>query len=177
MFWEQHCCLPLNPKTDVRRWTVADGTHCGARTALDIRAATTAPMVYSHSCMRAVRDHPRNITDEQARECAAAGDVIADHRSRHLSRCQRRNRRTRGPEHVGVGSDFPFDHADLNREPSTNPQLFPESFRRWGPIEFVAPEPLGRLGSALSERGYPPAAVNAVRGGNFLRVARQVWPG
>jgi len=82
-----------------------------------------------------------------------------------------------GPEHVGVGSDFPFDHADLNRELSANPQLFPESFSRWGPIQFVAPEPLGGLGSALSARGYPAAAVHAILGGNFLRVARQVWPG
>jgi hypothetical protein len=30
----------------------------------------------SHSCMRAVWDHPRNITDDQARACAATGGVV-----------------------------------------------------------------------------------------------------
>jgi hypothetical protein len=34
------------------------------------------PVIYSHSCMRATWDHPRNISDDQARACAAPGGVI-----------------------------------------------------------------------------------------------------
>lgn len=55
---------------------VADGSHCGARTGLDLCEVSQLPVVYSHSGMRAVWDHPRDITDEQARECAATGGVV-----------------------------------------------------------------------------------------------------
>jgi membrane dipeptidase len=80
-----------------------------------------------------------------------------------------------GPDHVGIGTDYPFDLADFNRELSDNPELFPESFRRWGPIRFVEPEALSSLAVALTDRGYPGEAVAGILGGNFLRVARQVW--
>jgi microsomal dipeptidase-like Zn-dependent dipeptidase len=33
-------------------------------------------VIYSHSCMRAIWDHPRNISHDQARACAATGGVI-----------------------------------------------------------------------------------------------------
>jgi membrane dipeptidase len=55
---------------------VVDGAHCGVRTGLDLCDASTRPVVYSHVCMRAVWDHPRNITDEQATACVATGGVI-----------------------------------------------------------------------------------------------------
>ncbi|MDN3352365.1 membrane dipeptidase [Actinomadura sp. DC4] len=46
---------------------VPDGSHCSARTGLDLCEVSTRPVVYSHSCMRSVWEHERNITDEQAR--------------------------------------------------------------------------------------------------------------
>jgi hypothetical protein len=33
-------------------------------------------VIYSHSCMRSIWDHPRNISDDQARACAATRGVI-----------------------------------------------------------------------------------------------------
>lgn len=55
---------------------VVDGSHCGARTGLDMCAVSTRPVIYSHSCLRSVWEHPRNITDDQARACAATGGVV-----------------------------------------------------------------------------------------------------
>ncbi|MGH3564074.1 MAG: dipeptidase, partial [Mycobacterium sp.] len=55
---------------------VPDGSHCSARTGLDMCEISTGPVIYSHSCMRAIWDHPRNITDDQARACAETGGVI-----------------------------------------------------------------------------------------------------
>lgn len=37
---------------------VPDGTHCSARTGLDMCEISDGPVIYSHSCMRAVWDHP-----------------------------------------------------------------------------------------------------------------------
>jgi membrane dipeptidase len=165
---------------------VVDGSHCSVRTGLDLAEATRRPMVYSHSSMRAVWDHPRNITDEQARTCAATGGVVGitgvgiflgpndasvDALVRHIDYAVD----LIGPEHVGVASDFSFDHEDLELEMTNNPELFPESYTRWGPVQFLPPEGLLQVEAALEARGYPPDAVTAILGGNFRRVAAEVW--
>jgi membrane dipeptidase len=136
--------------------------------------------------MRSVWEHERNITDEQARACAATGGVIGitgvgiflgpndvsiDAVVRHIDHAVE----LVGPEHVGIGTDYPFDLADFNQELTDNAELFPDSYRRWGPIRFVEPEALSPLAAALSDRGYPDDAVAGILGGNFLRIARQVW--
>jgi membrane dipeptidase len=165
---------------------VADGSHSSIRTGLDLCDVSTRPVIYSHTCMRSVWEHERNITNEQARACAATGGVIGitgvgiflgpndvslDALVRHIDYAVE----LVGPEHVGIGTDYPFDLADLNRELAENPELFPESYRRWGPIRFVEPEALPPLAAALAARGYPDEAIHGILGGNFLRVARQAW--
>ena len=80
-----------------------------------------------------------------------------------------------GPAHVGIGTDYVFDSDDAKREFAENPQIFPESYRRAGGIDFFPPEQLAPLETELSRRGYPAADIAAIMGGNFLRVARQVW--
>ncbi|MDV9178445.1 membrane dipeptidase [Streptomyces sp. W16] len=165
---------------------VADGSHCGARTGLDLCEASQLPVVYSHSSMRAVWDHPRNITDEQARECAATGGVVGitgvgiflgpndasvDALVRHIDHAVD----LVGPEHVGVSTDYPFDEGDFNAMLAQSPELYPECYTLWGPIDFMPPEGLLTVEGALRARGYPEDAVAAILGGNFRRVAERVW--
>jgi membrane dipeptidase len=165
---------------------VADGSHCSVRTGLDLCKVSQTPVIYSHSCMRALWEHPRNITDEQARACAQSGGVIGitgvgiflgpndasvEALCRHIDYAVE----LVGPDHVGLSTDFPFDADDFNQEHAANPQLFPESYTRWGPINFMPPEGLLQVSSALKDRGYPLPAITAILGGNFRRVATQVW--
>ncbi|MFH9403936.1 dipeptidase [Streptomyces sp. NPDC017638] len=165
---------------------VADGSHCGARTGLDMCEVSEQPVIYSHSCMRSLWDHPRNITDEQATACAATGGVIGitgvgiflgpndagvDALVRHIDYAVE----LVGPGHVGVSTDYPFDHEDFNAMLEQSPELFPDSYTRWGPIDFMPPEELPTVENALLARGYPDDAVTAILGGNFRRVAAQVW--
>ena len=118
--------------------------------------------------MRALWDHERNIRDDQARACAATGGVIgingvgiflgendatAAAMARHIDYAVQ----LVGPQHVGIGTDYVFDSADLNRELAENPQIFPESYRRWGRVDFVPPEQLPPLEAELAGRGYAPA--------------------
>jgi membrane dipeptidase len=165
---------------------VVDGSHCSVRTGLDLCAVSAKPVVYSHSCMRAVWEHPRNITDEQARACAATGGVVGitgvgiflgpnDASVEALVRHVDHAVDLVGPEHVGLSTDFPFDHEDFNRELRDNAHLFSDWFTRWGPIDFLPPEKLFTVGDVLRGRGYPQDAVAAILGGNFRRVAGQVW--
>ena len=147
---------------------------------------STGPVVYSHSCMRAIWDHPRNITDDQARACAATGGVIGitgvgiflgpntptlDAMTRHLEYAVD----LVGIDHVGVSSDFTFDYADFLEEVTHNPQLFDASYTGWGTIQWMPPETLLTLGEHLSGRGWSTADIHSILGGNFYRVARQAW--
>ncbi|OBI93412.1 membrane dipeptidase [Mycobacterium alsense] len=165
---------------------VPDGSHCSARTGLDMCEISSGPVIYSHSCMRAVWDHPRNITDDQARGCAATGGVIGitgvgiflgpntptlDAMARHLEYAAD----LVGIDHVGVSTDFSFDFADFHDELARNPHLFDESYTRWGPIQWMPPETFSGLDDHLRRRGWSVADIRAVLGGNFHRVARQAW--
>ncbi|MGI5217588.1 dipeptidase [Nocardia sp. CA-290969] len=165
---------------------VPDGSHCSERTGLDMCEVSALPVIYSHSCMRAVWDHPRNITDDQARACAATGGVVGitgvgiflgpntptlEAMTRHLEYAVD----LVGIDHVGVSTDHSFDTADFLAEVAANPHLFDESYTRWGPIRWMPPETFLTLGSHLAAQGWSEGAIGAVLGGNFLRVARESW--
>ncbi len=160
----------------------ADGSHGSARTGLDLCAYSDKPVVYSHSNLRTVWEHPRNITDDQARACAGTGGVIGitgvgiflgpntptvDAMIAHLEFAID----LVGIDHVGLGSDYPFDADDFARELSDHPHLFPDDYTRWGPIGFVPPERLSTVPHALAKRGFDDAAIEAIMFGNFARVA------
>lgn len=103
---------------------VPDGSHCSPGTGLDMCRVSQKPVIYSHSCMRAVWEHPRNITDDQARACADTGGVVGitgvgiflgantptvEAMTRHLEYAIE----LVGIDHVGVSSDYSFDHVDF----------------------------------------------------------------
>lgn len=157
------------------------------KTGLDLCDVSTASVVYSHSCLRSLWNHPRNITDDQARACAATGGVIGitgvgiflgpntptiDAMIGHLEAAVD----LVGIDHVGVSSDYSFDYQDFVDELTANPGLFDQSYTRWGPIKWMAPEMLLTLGPALADRGWPDKHISKVLSGNFFRVAHQVWP-
>ncbi|ORA14762.1 dipeptidase [Mycobacterium asiaticum] len=165
---------------------VPDGSHCSARTGLGMCEVSTGPVIYSHSCMRSVWDHPRNITDEQARACAATGGVIGitgvgiflgpntptlEAMTRHLEYAVD----LVGIDHVGISSDYSFDYADFVEEFTRNPHLFDDSYTRWGTIQWMPPETLLMLADHLGRRGWRTDDIAAVLGRNFLRVAERAW--
>lgn len=165
---------------------VPDGSHCSVRTGLDLCAVSTTPVIYSHSCMRGVWEHPRNITDDQARACADTGGVIGitgvgiflgantptlDAMTAHLEYAVN----LVGIEHVGVSTDYSFDYLDFRFEIESNPELFDSSYTQWGPIEWMPPELFLQLGSHLRSQGWRMADVTAILGGNFRRVAKESW--
>ena len=165
---------------------VPDGSHGSVKTGIEMCALSERPVIYSHSCMRSVWDHPRNITDDQARACADTGGVVGitgvgiflgpntptlEAMAAHLEYAVD----LIGIEHIGVSSDYSFDFVDFRAEIAANPALFDGSYTRWGPIEWMPPERLLGLGAHLEQRGWTTDNVAAVIGGNFRRVADQSW--
>lgn len=55
---------------------LVDVSHGGDKTFYDVLAVTKAPIIASHSGCRAVKDHPRNMSDDMLRALAKNGGVI-----------------------------------------------------------------------------------------------------
>jgi membrane dipeptidase len=164
---------------------VACCSHTGHRTSMDVMAYSKRPVIFSHSNARAVHDHPRNVRDEALKACAAtggvvgingigllltAGDDLVDAFVRHLDYIVN----LIGPDHVGLGIDYVFDRSELDAAVSDESIFPPELGYRAG-IQMVAPEALEEIVGRLLGLGYSDENIGAILGGNFFRVAKQVW--
>ena len=165
---------------------LVDCSHSGLRTTLDAMEMSTAPVIFSHSCAHAVTPHGRNITDAQIRACAATGGVVgingvglflggndrplerfADH-VMHVTEVA-------GPAHVGIALDYSFDTGGIEAVLEAHDDYWPRHEYPGGPVRFIAPDALPGIVEILLRRGCSDAQVNGLLGGNFLRVAQQVW--
>lgn len=170
-----------------RTGMLVDGSHCSIETGLDLASATERPMIYSHSNFAALWQHPRNITDEQALECARTGGVVGingvgiflgangpDEGSQRLKAMADHIEygvELLGIEHIGIGSDYSFDFEEFNNALAAHPEAFSEEYTRYGPLQWVPPEDVVTLPSLLRSRGFAEDAIAAVYGGNFRRLS------
>jgi len=62
---------------ECNRWGImVDVSHVSDKSFFDILQTTKAPVIASHSSVRAICDHPRNLTDEMIKALAENGGVI-----------------------------------------------------------------------------------------------------
>lgn len=162
-------------------------SHTGYRTARDALALAAGPCIFSHSNPRALCDHPRNIPDDLIRLCADGGGVVginglsiflgADLASteRVLAHVDYVVQLVGSAEHVGLGLDYVFDQADMDRQLAAGAHTWPTEWGYRPGIKFVQPEQWPQIVEGLFGLGYDEAAVRAVLGQNFRRVAAQAW--
>ncbi len=169
-----------------------DCSHTGGRCSLDIMAASSKPVIFSHSNPLALVEHGRNVTDEQIKAIAATGGVVcvsgvsaflgtrtptAHDIARHAAYVAN----LVGVQHAGVGLDISFRQPELNDSPPGNfdaQYWWPEAAgykRGIDPMTYTPVETWQLLPQALVKVGMTPAEAAMVMGGNMLRVARQVW--
>ncbi len=55
---------------------IIDCAHVSEKTLLDVLETTKSPVIVSHSCMRALVDIPRNVSDDALRAVAKHGGVV-----------------------------------------------------------------------------------------------------
>jgi membrane dipeptidase len=162
---------------------LCDVSHLGVRGLEHVLELATRPVIASHSSARSLRDHHRNLSDDQLRGIAATGGVIGvnllacfidtghptidrvvDHYE-HLIE-------TVGVEHVGIGPDFIADvyedlfppHADLGAPGLDTSVNIPGLY---------ASRHLPNLTAAFLRRGFSEGDVRLILGENFLRVFRR----
>ena len=162
-------------------------SHTGYRTAMEAMEYARNPVIFSHSNPRALRDHPRNISDEMIRACAATGGVVNvngiglflgenDSSTATYVRHLQYLADLVGPGHVGIGLDYVFDQQELDEHLKARPDMFPpEEGYGSGPMNLVEPEQIPEIVEALLQSGWSDGDVAAVLGGNNMRVARAVW--
>ena len=169
-----------------------DCSHTGRRCSLDIMAASSQPVIFSHANPLALVPHGRNVSDEQIRACAATGGVVcisgvsaflgtsaptADDVARHAAYVAD----LVGAQHAGIGLDIGFGQHELDDRP---PAPYDPAY--WWPaaagyqgalgnISYAPVETWRLLPEALQKVGMNPAEAAGVMGNNMLRVAGQVW--
>lgn len=144
-----------------------DVSHLSDAGFWDVIALSKQPVIASHSNCRVICPHRRNLNDEQIKALAQAGGVMGvtlagdfiDEKEPSLSRLIDHIEHVVdlvGIDHVGIGSDF--DGVDVL------------------PAELPDASAYPRLIDALARRGFTEMQIQAILGGNFLRILEQVLP-
>jgi len=141
---------------------VLDLAHASPQMFDDALQLTTAPVVVSHTGVRATCDNQRNLSDDQVRQIAATGGVIGIALFK-MAVCGTTVSDTARAIHyvadlvgvatVAVGSDF--DGAVTT------------------PIDTSG---IALLTEALIDQGFTEEEITKIMGGNVLRVLREVLP-
>lgn len=173
---------------------VVDISHAGYKTSLDTVATSSDPVISSHANPRALRDNPRNITDEQMKAIAERGGVIGiasfadfvgdtslgqptieqyvDHISYAVDLV--------GIDHVGIGTDAMDARGSAGIWWNANTKRkYPEQcgamdekmhgiegFESWFDFPYLT--------DRLLNRGFSDDDTRKIIGGNFLRVVRSI---
>jgi membrane dipeptidase len=168
---------------------IVDVAHTGARTALDAVAASTQPVIVSHSNSKAVWDHQRNIPDEVAKAVAATGGVIgvngvglflssarSDASAEAIARHVNHYAELVGPAHVGMGLDSVYDlKFYIEGFARKNMDRYQTGGYFKGTPQFAGVDVIPRVATLLMQSGWNAADVRGFLGENWLRVLEQVW--
>lgn len=166
---------------------IVDLSHCGRRSTLDALAIAARPMIFSHSNAEAVAAHPRNLTGEQIRACAATGGLVGLSGSSGYLGDETASTEAMfahldhvvnlvGIDHVGIGLDIVFDPAPLNDWIRGRPDEWPVAADpAWPGFRFARLGQLAELVDRMCMGGYGETDIRKFLGGNYLRISREVW--
>ena len=161
-------------------------SHTGHRTAMSILEAAENPIIFSHSNASAVHEHVRNIPDDLIRACADTGGVVgingvgdflgegvdyADLITRHIDHIVS----LVGPDHVGISLDYVYDEKEVLDFIAKMRDSFGEQMASQFTNRFAPPESFPLIVERLLAMGYSSENVEKIIGGNWARVAQQVW--
>ncbi|MBV9760374.1 MAG: dipeptidase [Acidobacteriaceae bacterium] len=167
---------------------MVDISHVSDKTFYDALETSRAPLIASHSAARAVTNVPRNMTDDMIKALAAKGGVIqiniycsfisqkaAD--AAHAAALNAASAAAPNASPVRATLDDVVAHIDHVRQIAGI-----DAIGLGTDFDGINCAPLGlddvamfpNLTRALLEKGYSPADIKKIYGGNTLRLMRQV---
>ena len=171
-----------------------DVSHSGDRTTLDAFDVSKKPVLITHSNCRALNPTvPRCKTDEAIKAMAAKGGVMGITEVRDYVSAKEPTTvesmldhydyvaKLVGVDHLGIGSDI-----DLNGYDALPPEEIKKDYRSGGKANEGIREKLDvdglkfskrpfEIAEGLIRRKYSDANIEAILGGNFRRVLKEIW--
>jgi membrane dipeptidase len=146
---------------------LVDVSHSAKTTMLQAAEASRTPILATHSCARALCDHPRNLDDEQLDVLRDVGGVI------QITMVSAFLKRGAKPAEIGVAAIA--DHVDyvVRRIGIDHVGIGTDFDGGGGVAGFMHEGEAPALTAELAERGYDDAALAKIWGGNFLRLLRR----
>jgi membrane dipeptidase len=157
-----------------------DVSHVGRGGVDHILELATKPVVASHSSAFGLREHHRNLTDEQLRGIAATGGVICvnffagfltdgekptvDHLADHLEYVVD----VAGEDHVGLGSDFVAEVFGEKIPACDRPVVIQGLDAEVYVPGLEGPAGMPLVTDALQRRGLPEAIIRKILGENLI---------
>lgn len=175
-----------------------DVSHASDQTSLDAIEASTKPVAITHAGARAVWPTPRMKPDDVLMACAERGGVLGieaaphttisyDHRAQSIHSVMDHFAyavNLMGIEHVAFGPDTLYgDHRGFQHAISDvigSATVFDPGDLEWERVAHVdgmenPSENFRNITGWLVEHGYSDSQIQAVLGGNILRVLNEVW--
>jgi membrane dipeptidase len=170
---------------------LADLSHVGPKTSEDVILASRQRVAYSHCLPAGLKAHPRNKSDAQLRFIAerdgfvgvtmfppflargpeATVDDYVEAIEYVVNLC--------GDDKVGIGTDFTQGYGQPFFDWITHDKGYGRKLTDFGTV--INPAGLRTIGewpnltATMERRGWPPARIERVIGGNWLTLLRDVW--
>ena len=170
---------------------MVDLSHVGGNTSSDAIKVSKQPVCYSHCCPSALKDHPRNKTDEQLREIVDAGGFVGvtmfspflkngpestledyleaiDHVVSVV-----------GEDKVGIGTDFTQGYSTEFFDHITHDKGRYRQLTQFGKV--VNPAGISTIGDfpnitvAMEKAGWQESRIKKIMGENWVRMFDKVW--
>ena len=173
-----------------------DLSHANTQTTAEGIERSKQPPVFTHAGCRSVFMHPRNKADREMKALADKGGVMGIYMLPYLTASPKQPTladymrhleyalKICGEDHVGVGSDVPFnrvtetDLAGLRKEIEQRKAAgisAPGEDRPPYIPDLNTPRKMELITDALLKRGYKAGVVEKVLGTNFRRVFGEIW--
>ncbi len=172
---------------------LVDLSHVGPKTSEDAIRHSKKPIAYTHCCPAALRDHPRNKSDEQLRFVADHGGFVGfatfppflpKDAETTLDDCAEAMDyvvNLIGEDNVGIGTDFTQDQSadwfDWLRRDKGYARWLMEGRGTTAPMpeNFRGLDEYPNLTAAFERRGWGEERIRKLLGENWLRVLKDVW--
>ena len=163
-----------------------DLSHINQNCFFDVLKTTTSTVIASHSNVRGIYDHPRNLSDAQIKALAENGGVmgllihpgIIDPQQPTIARCVDHLAYVAdlvGVDHVGLGTDFMADAlAEPIDEEMARQSMVDLEVLQSGISGLARIDDLPNLTAEMQKRGFSDEEIEKILGKNFMRVFKDV---